>query len=126
MEWIKRVLDTESKFLDDERKWVEKELQSIWEQKRQMGKDNFLATHSSESLNLMESSIRKRRNNYDDSDINRTKDKLEIEIEVLEKLNEDVKVELDRINEEKLVLIDKEEGIQKEKLKLLLQYESIK
>lgn len=29
MEWIKRVLDTESKFLDDERKWVEKELQSI-------------------------------------------------------------------------------------------------
>lgn len=91
-----------------------------------MGKDNFLATHSSESLNLMESSIRKRRNNYDDSDINRTKDKLEIEIEVLEKLNEDVKVELDRINEEKLVLIDKEEGIQKEKLKLLLQYESIK
>ena len=45
---------------------------------------------------------------------------------MLEKLNQDVKNELDRINYEKLELIDKEEGLQKEKLRLLLQYDTIK
>lgn len=125
MEWIKKVLDTESKFLDDERKWIDKERNTILEQKhRGSGKGSMLGAYNSESFNIMNSTLRKHR--HTDSDINRTKDKLEIEIEVLEKLNQDVQQELDRINEEKLDLIDKEESIQKQKLKLLLQYDSIK
>lgn len=125
MEWIKKVLDTESKFLDDERKWVQKERQIILEHKtRDNGGKNFLATYNSDSFDFMNSSLKAPR--ATENDINRTKEKLEIEIEVLEKLNEDVKTELERINSEKLVIIDKEELMQKEKLNILLQYDAIK
>jgi len=74
----------------------------------------------------MNSSLKRPSQQFNESDPNRTKDKLEIEVEVMEKLNSEVKTELERINEEKLILIDKEEKVQKEKLNILLQYDSIK
>jgi hypothetical protein len=125
MEWIKKVLDTESKFLDDERKWVTKERQIILEYKtRENGPKNFMATYNSDSFDFMNSSMKGPKPT--ENDTNRNKEKLEIEIEVLEKLNQDVKLELDRINLEKIVVIDKEEILQKQKLNLLLQYDAIK
>lgn len=128
MEWIKKVLDTESKFLDEERKWVERERNAILNQKsREHGnKLNFLGTLNSDSFDFINSSLKGPRHRHTDSEVNKTKDKLENEIEVLEKYTDEIRNELDRINEEKLILIDKDEVLQKEKLNLLLQYESIK
>jgi hypothetical protein len=119
MEWIKKVLDTESKFLDEERRWVEKEKNMILDLKS-MSKNPLMASYNSEF------EFGDRGHKRGESEMGRRKDRLEVEIEVLEKLNQEVQLELDRINEEKIALIDKEEGLQKEKLKLLLQFDQIK
>lgn len=100
MEWIKQVLDTEYKLIEEEKKKVEQERKAILDHKSKE-KANFLATGNSDSFDFINSSMKGSRHKYTESEINRTKDKLEIEIEVLEKLNEDVRQELDRINDEK-------------------------
>ncbi|CAI2378451.1 unnamed protein product [Moneuplotes crassus] len=126
MEWIKRVLDTESKFIEEEKRWIQKERQAILDQKARGEKGNFIGTFNSDSFDFMTSSVKRPSGFFNESDANKTKDKLEVEVEVMERLNSEIRAELDRINDEKVILIDKEENIQKERLNILLQYDSIK
>lgn len=125
MEWIKRVLDTESKFIDEEKRWIQREKQVILDHKTrgEKGPGNMFG---SDSFDFMNSSLKRPSTFFNESDPNRTKDKLEVEVEVMERLNSEIKIELDKINDEKVILIEKDENIQKEKLNILLQYDSIK
>lgn len=60
MEWIKRVLDTESKFLEEEKKWIKNEKQRMIENKTRGldSKPNFIGTFTSESFDFMDSSLK--------------------------------------------------------------------